>query len=79
MFTSVEPQNDINDILIDKDAGLLMIANEGVRIQSYYIPQLGPAPKWCPFLDNMTEELEENPHSTVYDDYKFVTRKELNT
>lgn len=25
----------------------------------------------------MTEELEESPESTVYDDYKFVTRKDL--
>uniref|UniRef100_A0A6I8RUB6 Nucleolar protein 10 n=1 Tax=Xenopus tropicalis TaxID=8364 RepID=A0A6I8RUB6_XENTR len=33
--------------------------------------------QWCSFLDNLTEELEENPESTVYDDYKFVTRKEL--
>jgi len=28
-------------------------------------------------LDSLTEELEENPESTVYDDYKFVTRKDL--
>lgn len=26
----------------------------------------------------MTEELEENPSQVIYDDYKFVTRKELN-
>lgn len=45
-FTSIEPPNDINDILIEKDSGLLMVANEGVRIETYYIPQLGPAPKW---------------------------------
>jgi ribosome biogenesis protein ENP2 len=54
-----------------------MIANEGVRVQSYYVPQLGPAPSWCPFLDNLTEELEEKATETIYDDYKFVTRKEL--
>lgn len=44
---------------------------------AYYIPQLGPAPKWASFLDNLTEEMEENPSSNVYDDYKFVSRKEL--
>lgn len=38
---------------------------------------LGPAPRWCSFLDNLTEELEETPESTVYDDYKFLTRKDL--
>lgn len=25
---------------------------------------MGPAPKWCSFLDNLTEELESNPTST---------------
>jgi len=40
---------------------------------------MGPAPKWCSFLDNLTEELESNPTSTVYDDYKFVTKSELET
>jgi len=25
---------------------------------------LGPAPKWCSFLDSLTEELEENPTPT---------------
>ena len=71
---------------------------------------MGPAPKWCSFLDNLTEELEANPTSTgkavtyfnfillrfshlksfmieyvklflyqVYDDYKFVTKPELDS
>ncbi|CAG2064081.1 unnamed protein product, partial [Timema podura] len=38
---------------------------------------LGPAPKWCSFLDSLTEELEESTMETVYDDYKFVTKREL--
>lgn len=54
-----------------------MVANEGAQMQSYYIPSLGPAPKWCPFLENLTEELEEAPTQALYDDYKFVTKKEL--
>ncbi|KAJ3084993.1 Nucleolar protein 10, partial [Physocladia obscura] len=78
LFTSIESPHDINDVCIPDDSGLVVIANEGVQIQTYYVPQLGPAPKWCPFLDNLTEELEENPNGmTLYDDYKFVTRKEL--
>ncbi|TPX70644.1 hypothetical protein SpCBS45565_g01682 [Spizellomyces sp. 'palustris'] len=76
-FTSVEPPNDINDVCVWDNSGLIMVANEGVQIQTFYIPQLGPAPKWCTYLDNLTEEMEENPATTIYDDYKFVTRKEL--
>ncbi|KAF9578084.1 hypothetical protein BGW38_006321, partial [Lunasporangiospora selenospora] len=78
-FTSIEPVNDINDVCPVDDSGLMFVANEGIQMQSYYIPSLGPAPKWCSFLDNLTEELEENPVQNVYDDYKFVSRKELAT
>ncbi|KAI8850759.1 WD40-repeat-containing domain protein [Chytridium lagenaria] len=78
MFTAIEPPHDINDFCVQGDSGLVTIANEGVDIQTYYIPQLGPAPKWCPFLDNLTEELEEAPADmSMYDDYKFLTRKDL--
>jgi ribosome biogenesis protein ENP2 len=77
VFTNIEPPEDINDTCVFGDSGLVMMAVEGVQMQSYYIPSLGPAPQWCSFLDNLTEELEENPNSTIYDDYKFVTRKEL--
>lgn len=33
--------------------------------------------RWCSFLDNLTEELEESKQTAIYDDYKFVTRDEL--
>lgn len=42
-----------------------------------FIQSLGPAPRWCGFLDNLTEELEETITENVYDDYKFVTKNEL--
>ncbi|TPX34909.1 hypothetical protein SmJEL517_g02622 [Synchytrium microbalum] len=78
LYTSIEPTHDINDVCVIDNSGLILVANEGVQILSYYIPSLGPAPRWCPFLENLTEELEENPNQTLYDDYKFITRKELN-
>ena len=43
----------------------------------FYLPSLGPAPRWASFLDSLTEELEESRTATVYDDYKFVTAAEL--
>ncbi len=72
--------------------GLLLCAGEQSKVQSFYCPVLGAAPQWCSFLDNITEELEErdgmldNPSSsggdavqteTVYEDYKFLTRAEI--
>lgn len=46
------------------NSGMLFMANEAPKILVYYIPSMGPAPKWCSFLDNLTEELESNPTST---------------
>uniref|UniRef100_A0A8C0RDT6 Nucleolar protein 10 n=1 Tax=Canis lupus familiaris TaxID=9615 RepID=A0A8C0RDT6_CANLF len=77
IFTSLEPEHDINDVCLYPNSGMLLTANETPKMGIYYIPVLGPAPRWCSFLDNLTEELEENPESTVYDDYKFVTKKDL--
>ena len=56
-----------------------MLANEGIQMNTYYIPQLGPAPRWCSFLENLTEELEDQTTRTAYEDYKFVDRNELST
>lgn len=76
-FTSIEPPTDINDLCLYPDSGLVFMATESPKMLVYYIPALGPAPRWCSFLDNLTEELEEDQQPTVYDDYKFVTKQEL--
>lgn len=75
-YTSVEPPNDINDVQPVQGSGLIFVANEGIPMHTFYIPSLGPAPRWCSFLDNLTEELEET-ETSIYANYKFVTRKEL--
>ncbi|XP_038057332.1 nucleolar protein 10-like [Patiria miniata] len=76
-FTAIEPEHNINGMCLVPSSGLILTANETPKLGVYFVPSLGPAPKWCAFLDNLTEELEDSPNSTVYDDYKFVTRTEL--
>ena len=77
-YTSIESEVELNDFDIYKGSGLIFIANEGQeKMQVHFLPSLGPAPKWCSFLDSMTEELEESQTNEVYDDYKFVTRQQL--
>lgn len=94
---------DFNHFITSGDAtdpsgqtsGLLLCAGEQPRVQAYYCPVLGPAPRWSSFLDGITEELEEKDRGessegaegegadgdsrveTVYEDYKFLTRSEI--
>lgn len=78
MYISITTAAPLNDLCVVPGSGLFFLANEDSKILSYFIPSIGPAPKWCCFLDNITEELEESkPDAAVYDDYKFVTEREL--
>merc|ERR1712240_330349 len=76
-YTSIESTAEFNDLVVYPKSGLMFLANEQPRMQVFYIPSLGPAPRWASFLDSLTEELEESRTATVYDDYKFVTLAEL--
>ena len=93
--SNIETPADVNDVCLVRDrrgdTGLVLVAAEQERILSYYIPDLGPAPRWCSFLDVITEELEEGlrdgelgdansgkeDQGSTYDDYKFLTAKEV--
>lgn len=86
-WTSVEPSVDLNHVEWCKDSGMLLTANEGKQQHAFFVPQLGPAPKWCAFLDNIVEEMAEdpndpnsfnkNPAGEVYDNFKFLTQPQL--
>ncbi|XP_006423766.2 nucleolar protein 10 [Citrus clementina] len=77
-LTSIEPTaGKINDVCVFKDSGLLLLALDCSQIPSYFIPDLGPTPKWCSPIESMTEELEEGGQTTIYDNYKFLTREDL--
>lgn len=88
-WTSVEPAVDLNHVEWVKDSGMLLTANEGKQQHAFFIPQLGPAPKWCAFLDNIVEEMAEDPDDPnafgntsvgeVYDNFKFLTLQQLRT
>ena len=81
-WTSVEPAVDINCVAWCPDSGMFLTANEGPQQHAFLIPQLGPAPKWCSFLDNIIEEMAEDDNDPsafsntksgeTYDNYKFL-------
>lgn len=53
--TPIEPSGGkINDICVFKDSGLVLLALDSSQIPAYFIPDLGPSPKWCAPMENMT-------------------------
>lgn len=86
-WTSVEPAVDLHHVEWCRDSGMLLTANEGRQQHSFFVPSLGPAPKWCSFLDNLVEEMAEDPDDPaafgarqvgeVYDNYKFLSAPQL--
>ena len=60
-MTSIQPTThmslsggEINDICVFPGSGLMLLALNSSLIPSYFIPELGPAPKWCSPLENLT-------------------------
>ncbi|KAG2138532.1 WD40-repeat-containing domain protein [Suillus clintonianus] len=78
-FVSITPANDLNHIHHVPGSGLFLTANEGIQMATYYVPALGPAPRWASFLENITEEMEDSTTRSAYEDFKFVERSELKT
>lgn len=77
-FTVIQPEKDLNSFCTIPGTGMIFVTNEGQKVQPYYIPALGSAPKWASYLDSITEELEEEiKDNVIYDDFKFVTMQEL--
>lgn len=90
-FTSIEAPADILDFCLLKsqhnlvapydcdDSGVVAICCDAPRVQVHFVPQLGVAPRWAAFLEGMTEELEEKEATTVYDDFTFVSKEEMDS
>lgn len=81
VVTNIETPANINMAHVVRDqrgqSGLILIAGEQKNVMSYYVPRLGPAPRWCSFLEGITEELEESSRTNVYEDYKFLSKSEV--
>ncbi|EFX01460.1 WD repeat protein [Grosmannia clavigera kw1407] len=76
-WTTIEPEADINSVAHCPNSGMLLSANEGRQQHAWFIPMLGPAPKWCTFLERLVDEMAEEVSTTTYDNYKFLTLAEL--
>ena len=54
-MTHIEPTaGAINDVCTFPGSGLMLLALDCSQIPSYFIPELGPAPNWCSYLQNLT-------------------------
>jgi len=81
-FAAIETPADSAEVAVVPSSGLLFVPGEQERIMTFYIPELGPAPRWCHFLDGITEELEETQQDekhTVFNNYKFITKSQIET
>uniref|UniRef100_A0A2N9HUK5 Uncharacterized protein n=1 Tax=Fagus sylvatica TaxID=28930 RepID=A0A2N9HUK5_FAGSY len=74
-MTSIEPTGGtINDICVFNGSGLMLLALDCSQIPSYFVPALGPAPKWCSNLENLTAKALVDPFA--YDAYLEQKKRE---
>ena len=78
-FTSFETKSQLNRMVPYQNSGLIFAATDSKKVQAMLIPELGPAPRFASFLDNLINdvETEEQEGTPLYDNMKFMTREEL--
>lgn len=77
----IESESKFNDMCAIPNTGMMFFAQQTAKMLTYYIPSLGPAPRWCSFLDNLTEEIESEVRAgiscietLIYDCYLSIYR-----
>jgi len=80
-LASHNPSQPINHVHHIPHSGLFMLTHEASDLSTLYVPGLGRAPKWCSFLDNVTDDVEKSAGDGAvgagWEDYRFVERGEL--
>lgn len=61
----IESESKFNDMCTIPNTGMMFFAQQTSKMLTYYIPSLGPAPRWCSFLDNLTEEIESEVRAYI--------------
>merc|ERR1712099_153895 len=78
-LTSIQPPEKtgtINDVCVCANSGLIMLAMESPKTLSFFIPSLGPAPKWCTFLEANIKS-ETRIFNRQNDVFYFITRADV--
>jgi len=77
LFCSIEAETTMRGFVVYPSSGLIFAPSEQENVPCYYVPQLGPAPRFAAHLDQLAEDLEANAEVGQYEDFKFVTLEEL--
>lgn len=82
----VESKDKLNGLKFWPNSGLFFTPCDAPRVGTYFAPGVGPAPKWCSFLDTVADELNQqltgkavdgSEVKQVHEDFVFLTREQL--
>ncbi|OAF64646.1 Nucleolar protein 10 [Intoshia linei] len=80
-ITAIELEYDVNDVSVVENSGLMFIAGESPSIVPFFVGEIGHAPKWCKYLDKITDDFDsagvQCESGNLYDDFTFITRDEV--
>lgn len=76
IHAAIESSTSISSVYQFKGSGLFTFATSSPQMSIYFVPSLGPSPRWCQFLNSITEELEEDSQE-ISEHFKFITKQEV--
>ncbi|TNJ28040.1 Glycine-rich protein [Giardia muris] len=79
LFCTIEPEVTMNSFVTFPGSGLILVPSEDMSVGAFYVPELGPAPTFAAFLDNLAAELGRATQHSAYEDFYFISREELSS
>lgn len=73
--SATEAATTINDVTHVRRTGMILVAPSDRSVLAHFIPEVGQAPGWCAFLDNMADERQ--PGREAVSTFRFLTRERL--
>lgn len=52
----------------------MFMANDAPKMLQFFVPSIGVAPKWCSYLESITEELEETEQPAGFLKFFYVNK-----
>ncbi|KAI5185789.1 ribosome biogenesis protein ENP2 [Nematocida homosporus] len=74
-LATVEPDFTLADFTLSQ--GIVFLGGDSPTMKTFYVPALGPFPKWCSHLEGTTEEMAEAAKETYFDHYRFLTEDQI--
>ena len=76
-IVSIPSIASINAVLHFPRSGMIFSCLNTQKMALFYVPTIGIAPIWIPFVDCVVDEIDSSVNKRIYSDFVFITHRDI--